>query len=313
MTQSISLKKQVEMYIEHCHRLGHTDGGTKSLLKNFVEFADQKGHVGPLIVTLAMEWATASKTNRRSAWARRLGLLHRFAKYCKAIEPKTEIPPSGIYGSTLHRPTPHIYTLDEIHNLMMATKLMKSTNGLKPIVFKYLIGLLASTGLRISEAIKLTDNDVDLINGVLTINESKARKSRYIPLHPTTTNALNQYVLQRNNCIENRSSNSFFINDKGHSLSIGPTEVDYRWLREKVGLKNNPRLYDFRHTFACNRLLKWYEEEKNINEMIVYLSTYLGHVSTIDTYWYLTATPELLSVVTKRFEKFTHSREGGSL
>ena len=193
---------------------------------------------------------------------------------------------------------------------MMATKLMKSTNGLKPIVFKYLIGLLASTGLRISEAIKLTENDVDLVNGVLTINESKAHKSRYIPLHPTTTDALKKYVFLRNNCLNNKPSNSFFINDNGNSLALGSTEVDYRWLREKVGLKNNPRLYDFRHTFACNRLLKWYEEEKNIDVMIVYLSTYLGHASTIDTYWYLTATPELFSIVTKRFEKFTQRREG---
>ncbi len=312
MTQTISLKKQVEMYIDHCHRLGYTDGNTTGL-KEFIAFVDQKGHVGPLTITLAMEWATASKTNRRSAWARRLGLLHRFAKYCKAIEPKTEIPPSGIYGSTLHRPTPHIYTSDEIHHLMMATKLMQSTNGLKPIVFKYLIGLLASTGLRISEAIKLTDNDVDLINGVLTINESKARKSRYIPLHPTTINALKEYVLLRNTFFNIKPSNFFFINDKGNSLSIISIDRDYRWLREKVGLKNNPRLYDLRHTFACNRLLKWYEEEKNIDEMIVYLSTYLGHGSTIDTYWYLTATPELFSIVTKRFEKFTHCREGGSL
>ena len=232
MTQTISIKKQVEMYVEHCHRLGYVDGGTKSLLKKFVEFADQKGHVGPLTITLAMEWATASKTNRRSAWARRLGLLHRFAKYCKAIEPKTEIPPSGIYGSTLHRPTPHIYTSDEIHNLMMATKLMKSTNGLKPIVFKYLIGLLASTGLRISEAIKLTENDVDLVNGVLTINESKAHKSRYIPLHPTTTDALKKYVFLRNNCLNNKPSNSFFINDNGNSLALGSTEVDYMWIKK---------------------------------------------------------------------------------
>ena len=313
MKQSISMEKQVEMYLKHCNRLGYVDAGVKSLLTKFVEFAEQKGHVGPLTITLAMEWATASKTNRRSAWARRLGLLHRFAKYCKAIEPKTEIPPSNIYGSTLHRPTPYIYTSDEIDNLMTATKLMKSTNGLKPIVFKYLIGLLASTGLRISEAIKLTDNDVDLTNGVLTITESKARKSRYIPLHLTTRDALKKYVLLRNNCIPNKQSNSFFINEKGNSLSLGSIEVDYRWLREKVGLKNNPRLYDFRHTFACNRLLKWYEEEKNIDEMIVYLSTYLGHNSTIDTYWYLTATPELFSIVTKRFEKFTHCREGGSL
>ncbi len=251
MTQIISLKKQVEMYIEHCHRLGYTDGNTAGL-KEFIAFIDQRGHVGPLTITLAMEWATASKKNKRSAWARRLGLLHRFAKYCKAIEPKTEIPPSGIYGSTLHRPTPHIYTSDEIQHLMVATKLMKSTTGLKPIVFKYLIGLLASTGLRISEAIKLTDNDVDLINGVLTVNESKARKSRYIPLHPTTTTALKKYVSLRNNRLKNRANNSFFINDKGNSLSIVSTEVDYRWLREKVGLKNNPRLYDFRHTFACN-------------------------------------------------------------
>ena len=311
MIQSMSLREQVEMYIEHCHRLGYVYAGTKRSLENFVEFAEQKGHVGPLTKTLAMEWATDSKINKRSAWARRLSLLHVFAKYCKAIEQKTEIPLSNIYGSTLHRPMPHIYSSDEIHRLMMATKFMKSKNGLKPIVFKYLIGLLASTGIRISEAIKLTDDDVDLTNGLLQIKESKARKSRCVPLHLSTLKALKKYVSLRNDCINYKQSNAFFINEKGNALAIGPTEVNYRWLREKVGLKNNPRLYDFRHTFACNCLLKWYEEEKNIDEMIVYLSTYLGHSNTVDTYWYLTATPELFAIVTKRFEEFSHI--GGSL
>lgn len=306
MKKFISIKKQVMMYIKHREIMGYVDANTKNSLLDFADYSHKKGQDKFITIEIALEWVVTSKRNKRSAFAIRLGMLHTFAKYCKAIEPKTEIPPRGLHGSTLHRPTPHIYTKNEIYSLMSATKLIDQKKEINIITLKYIIGLIVSTGIRISEAIKLVDKDVDLENGILQINESKAHKSRYLPLHTTTTQALKKYVMLRDNEIKNRSNLSFFINDKGNSISIGKIEVDYKLLRETAGLKNNPRLYDFRHTFACNRLLKWYEEEKNIDAMIIYLATYLGHSSVLNTYWYLTATPELFSIVSKRFEKFSH-------
>jgi integrase len=310
MTASITMKKRVESYMIHRRRLGYVDASIKSSLLNFANFADKKGHTGPITIDLAIEWATASETNTRSAWARRLSLVHRFAKYYKVTEPETEIPPLNLFGSAHRRPTPYIYSQNEINNLLKATSQLEPTDGLRPVTFKYLLGLLISTGLRISEAIKLKNHDVDLIKGILTIRETKAHKSRYVPLHPTTVNALKKYVLIRDKRVIPELNSTFFIIDKGRSLNIVETDRDYRIVREKAGLIKNPRLYDFRHSFACQRLLKWYEEGKNIDAMMVYLSTYLGHARVIDTYWYLTATPELLSVVSKRFEQFSQQIEG---
>ncbi|MHB1948320.1 MAG: tyrosine-type recombinase/integrase [Gammaproteobacteria bacterium] len=310
MTKSLSMKKRVETYMIHRRRLGYVDASVKSSLLKFANFADKKVHAGPITIDLAIEWATASEKNTRSAWARRLGLVHRLAKYYKVIEPETEIPPLNLYGSAYRRPTPYIYSQNEISNLLTATCQLEPIDGLKPITFKYLLGLLSSTGLRISEAIKLKNNDVDLVKGVLTIHETKAHKSRYVPLHATTVNALKKYVSIRNKRMPSVTNPSFFLIDKGKSLNIVQTDKDYRFVRQKAGLTKNQRLYDFRHTFTCHRLLKWYEEGKNIDAMMVYLSTYLGHARVIDTYWYLTATPELLSVVSKRFEQFTNQSEG---
>lgn len=311
MKKYMSIKKQIMMYIKHRERMGYVDANTQNGLLDFSDYSHKKGQDKFIKIEIALEWVITSKRNKRSAFARRLGMLHTFAKYCKAIEPKTEIPPRGLHGSTLHRPTPHIYTKNEINSLMSATKLIDQTKKLDVITLKYMIGLIASTGIRTSEAIKLNENDVDLENGILKINESKAHKSRYLPLHPTAMQALKRYVLLRDGHIKNKLNSSFFINHSGNTISITQIEKDYRLLREKAGLINNPRIYDFRHTFACNRLLKWYEEDKNIDAMILYLATYLGHSSVLHTYWYLTATPELFSIVSKRFEKFSYCRKRG--
>jgi integrase len=298
-----TMKERVELYFKHRHCLGRKAPSVKSGLLKFADYADKKGHAGPLTISLATEWATQFPNNTRASWTRRLWLVRGFAKYCKAIEPKTEIPPANFYGLPIRRPTPYIYSEKETRDLLDATKLLQPTDGLEPITFKYLLGLLASTGLRISEAIRLTVRDVDLDKGILAIRETKMHKSRYVPLHFTTQQALQAYSSLRDKKVFSNPDSKFFLLDGGRPLIIGNTEVKFRWLREKVGLTKNPRLYDFRHTFACKRLLKWYKERKDIDAMIIYLSTYLGHVRPNDTYWYITATPELLAVASKRFEQ----------
>jgi integrase/recombinase XerD len=299
----ITMKQRVALYLKHRQRLGYKNAGTESGLLKFANYADSNGHVGHLTTALATEWATASPRKKRSAWAIRLALVHGLAKYYQVIEPETEIPPLNIYGAYRQRPTPYIYSKKEILDVLEATKQLCPTNGLKPITFKYLLGLLASTGLRISEAIRLTNKDVDLDKGVLKILETKAHKSRYVPLHPTTRDALRTYVLLRDQKIPTSSNPAFFLIDGDRPLKLQQTEIDFRWLRESLGWIKSPRLYDFRHTFACRRLLKWYEEKKDIDAMTIYLSTYLGHARVTETYWYITAVPKLLSLASKRFEQ----------
>jgi integrase/recombinase XerD len=305
MKTPLTMKQRVALYIRHRHRLGYKDTGIESSLLKFANYADTKEHIGHLTMALATEWATALHANKRSTCARRLALVHGFAKYYQVIEPETEIPPLNIYGSLRRRPTPYIYSEKEILDLLEATKQLQPTHGLKPITFKYLLGLLASTGLRISEAIHLTNKDVDLNNGILAIRETKAHNSRYVPLHPTTRDALRTYASLRDQKVPVLSNPAFFLVDSGRSLTLQQAQRNFQWLREILGWVKRPRLYDFRHTFACRRLLKWYEEKKDIDAMTIYLSTYLGHARVTETYWYITATPKLLSVVARRFEQST--------
>ena len=310
MKNFTSMTQRVELYLMHRKRSGYTRGGRDTGLLAFAKYIDKKGYKGPLTNELSIEWATASKKKTRSAFGSRLEALRGFAQYYKIIDPKTEIPPLNFYGSTHLRSQPYIYSEKEIYNLIEAAEKFSPINSLKPVTFKYLLGLLLSTGLRISEAIHLTGQDVNLDNKTLTIKETKCHKSRYVPVHKSTQNALNRYILIRDQRVSLPLDATFFINDNGRALQIKRLEEYFRRLCEITGLGKKPRLYDARHTFVCERLLKWYQEGKNVNEMMIYLSTYLGHAKITDTYWYITAVPELMSIVANKFEKFATSVSG---
>lgn len=312
MEKELTMKERVEMYIEHQHRLGYIASGTSEQLFSFARFVDKQEYRGPLTVDLATKWVLTAKKKTPATWARRLLMVHGFAKYYKLIEPETEIPPTNLYGAIPHRRLAYIYSGKEISDLLKGTKMLTPIDGLKPMTFKYLLGLLAATGLRVSEAIRLKPSDVDFERGILSIHETKFHKSRLVPLHPTVTKALMDYVELRNKKMASPFCPTFFMFDKGRSLHLQQVEKDFRWLREQLGFTQNQRLYDFRHTFICRRLLQWYREGKNINQLMVYLSTYVGHAHVTDTYWYITATPELLAIASKRFEQFSQLIEGES-
>lgn len=311
MKNLTNMTQRVELYLMHRKRCGYTRvSAVDTRLLTFAKYIDTKGYKGPLTNELAIEWATASKKKTHSVFARRLEALRGFARYYKIIDTKTEIPPLNFYGPTHLRAQPYIYSEKEIYNLIEAAKKFSPNNSLKPITFKYLLGILLSTGLRISEAIHLTRQDVDLHHNILTIKETKCHKSRYVPVHKSTQNALKRYILIRDRRVSLPLDATFFINDNGRALQIKPLDRYFRQLCEITGLGKKPRLYDVRHTFVCQRLLKWYQEGKNVNEMMIYLSTYLGHSKITDTYWYITAVPELMSIVANKFEKFATSVSG---
>jgi integrase len=232
-------------------------------------------------------------------------VIRTFAKFHQTIEPETEIPPPGIFGPAHRRKTPYIYSDQEIQDLLMATQQLKPINGLKPLTFKYLIGLLVTTGLRISEALHLACGDIDFNQGLLIIRETKFHKSRYVPLHTTTLQALQEYILLRDQYEPFQFNSSFFLIDDGKPLKLRQAQEGFKYLRQLLGWSQKPRLYDLRHTFVCRRLLVWYQERKNIDQLMPFLSTYLGHVQVTDTYWYITGIPELMAIVTRRFEQFT--------
>ncbi len=171
--------------------------------------------------------------------------------------------------------------------------------------------LLVSTGLRLSEACRLTTDDVDLVNGILTIRKTKFRKSRLVPLHPTTTQALARYANRRDACRAAPRSEYFFRTEHSPRLGRDAVEKTFGRIRQRLGWTGHgrtrqPRIHDLRHTFVTRRLLRWYQNGADVDHKILALATYLGHAKVTDTYWYCTAVPELLASTAQRFERFTH-------
>lgn len=233
--------------------------------------------------------------------------MRRFAEYRFLFDPVTEIPPKDLLGPSKQRLSPHIYSDEEIAALLQAASQLTPTDGLHPRTYVTLFGLLVSTGLRISEALNLSRKDADLNIGVLTIKETKFRKSRLVPVHASTLHVLRHYSKLRDSYHPGTRSKTFFLSEKGTPLNYRGVLYVFLKLRRKLGWQEadkKPRIHDFRHTFAVRRLLKWYKERANLDQKILALSTYLGHVQVTDTYWYLSAVPELLAIVSDKFENF---------
>jgi integrase len=313
-----SMAERVAAYLGARRALGFALQIEGQQLERFACFADAQGHHGPLTLDLALAWANAPKNPSAIGPARRLELLRPFARYCALFEPETAVPPSHLLGPAHRRVAPHIYSAQEVADLLDAAGQLGPPDGLRPITVRCLLGLLAATGLRVSEALHLTCAEVDLIEGVLTIRETKFRKSRYVPLHPTTQAALADYVESRRHRVAWPQDPAFFLFDEGRGVRYGQIHYAFACLRERLGWDRRPaggplpRLYDLRHTFACRRLLAWYAEGVDVHWAIPHLATYLGHRKVSDTYWYLTGIPELMAVAAERFERLaaTGTEEG---
>ncbi len=313
MSRRPTLKTLVEDYLAFRRRLGYAMRGIDHLLRDFARYAVESGHRGPITIALAVRWAKLPKDTDPSWWARRLSVVRSFARHRRLFDPRTEIPAVDLLGPYLRRRAPHIYSAAEMAALLRAAAALPPTGSLRPRTYLTLLGLLASTGLRISEALRLKRGDVDLVAGVLTIAKTKFHKSRFVPLHPSATKALRRYAAQRDRHYPQPPSSTFFVNQLGTALGGSGVYKTFGILRQQLGWKKGasgrrPRLHDLRHTMAVRRLLGWYEEGVDIHGKIATLSTYLGHVEVTDTYWYLTAVPELLAVAAGRFESFAAGR-----
>jgi integrase len=313
MKRTPSMVSLVKDYL-HCRRtLGVELSREGSLLLNFALFADRRGHAGPLTQQLAESWACASRSSQINR-ARRLAIVRRFAQYRRQFDSDTQIPPSSLLGRTTRRLTPHIYSAEEIKGLLAATRELPSRNGLRSATYESFFGLIAATGLRLSEAIHLKRCDVDLVNGILTVRRSKYAKIRMVPLHPSTTQALRCYVRIRDQKIVAPTNDFFFLSARGAILDSRTVEYTFGRLRKRLGWVGRgsysfPRILDLRHSFICRRLASWYKEGKNVDNAILALATYVGHTEITATYWYITGVPDLMSLAAQRFQRFA---AGGS-
>jgi integrase/recombinase XerD len=302
-----SLQNAIEDYIALRRSLGFKLNDMAADLTKFASFLEQKA--APYITTaLALEWAMQSTDHLPSHWARRLGFVRVFARHWSATDPRTEIPPAGLLPFRAQRACPYLYTEQEIQRLLAAAKSLSPASGLRPWTYHCLFGLLAVSGLRISEAIKLERQDVDFYQGVLTIRQTKFNKNRLIPLHTSTRDVLSEYAEHRDRLVPNPSSSCFLLNDCGRCLERSAVRRTFYDLSRQIGLRGptdhtGPRIHDFRHRFALNTLIQWYRAGEDIERRLPVLSTFLGHAHVADTYWYLSIHPELMGLATERLEQ----------
>ncbi|MDO9163713.1 MAG: tyrosine-type recombinase/integrase [Methylococcaceae bacterium] len=321
MNTRITLQTHATNYLNERRQLGFGLRTPGYSILSFARYVDALNSQAPLTVELMADWARQDQgnTGKPSTWARRLKNLRSFCRYLQQFEPRTEVPDDSIFGRIGQRLTPHIYSEQEIIDLLAAAhKLDSYIPGLRAATYETLFGLIASTGLRVSEALHLLDLDVDLKSGLLNIRKTKFAKSRYVPLHPSTLEALRQYQLLRNRYIQVSDESRFFVGARGRRLGqpLSLKQVDrvFISLRSQLGwinrgAHNGPRIHDLRHTFIVRRVLLWQAQGLDVDQQMLALSTYVGHAMVTNTYWYLTGIPELMAGAADKFDAFAHIPE----
>ena len=292
-------------YLTMRRKLGFKLGREGQLLGDFVAYLDEQ-RATTVTTELAMAWAQRPKGAHRSWWGARLSAVRVFAKYLQTIDPATEVPPADILPARSQRATPYLYSSSDIDALMVAARGLTSEH--RAVTYAMLIGLLAVTGMRVGEAIRLDLDDIDWSEGSLTIRQSKFGKSREVVLHPTTVEALRAYVRHRQQLRPRPRTPGFFVSMAGTRLIYNNVHFTFHELVGQAGIgprssRCRPRPHDLRHTFAVNTLLTWYRDGLDVPGRMHLLSTYLGHLDPSETYWYLSASPELLGLAGQRLER----------
>jgi integrase/recombinase XerD len=287
------LTDDVVRYLSLRRSLGFKLREVERHLRAWADFATERGDRVVRTAT-AMEWAAAaSSPHDRHVWLRD---VVRFARFVRAEDPAHEVPPLTHFRGAYVRPLPYIYTSEEIARILAATERLRPTYPLRRRMYATLFGLIAATGLRISEALNLRIDHVRP-DGVLLVEETKFRKSRLVPLHPTTQEALDRYLDRRRRVAAD--SGHLFLSAKGRQLPYAAADFAFRRLLEMAGIApgrvRRPRIHDLRHRFATRALENCGAERRAVSRHFVALSTYLGHVDIKGTYWYLEATPNLMT------------------
>jgi integrase/recombinase XerD len=289
----------------------------EKLLRGFIAFWHDQGCLWPIRAALVLDWI-ALGADRQHPYRdqERFYTVRAFLRQVRIFEPSTEIP-ENIFRPMRRRRAPHLYSDRDIVRLMDAAWQLRLFDNFRPLTIHTLIGLLASTGLRIGEALALKVEDVKLSSGPphLLIYESKFGKSRNVVLHPSTAEQLRKYLIARSKALRGYQVQAFFTNRRGKYLRYHSQRMMFLRLLKRAGIcgapgQRGPSLHSFRHTFAVKRLTLWYRQRRNVQELLPHLAVYLGHLGPENTYWYLSNTPELLQAAGELFE--FQPAEGGS-
>ncbi|MEI8702936.1 tyrosine-type recombinase/integrase [Mesorhizobium sp. ISC15] len=290
------LRTALERYVGMRQGLGYKYHGPARRLSDFVTFMEARG-AETVTTALAMKWVTL--IGRQPSWSIRLTDVRCFAQHLAHFDPMTEVPPRDAV-SPARRAKPYIYNDAEITALLAAALSLPPANALRRWTYHCLFGLIAVAGLRHSEALDLRRDDVDLDQGILTIRETKFGKSRLVPLHATTVAVLSDYAARRDAHLVAPRSPYFFVAEQGGRLLHQYVHRVFWQLSRQIGLRqrgqrNGPRIHDLRHRFAVQALTNWYRAGEDVERELPVLSTFLGHANVRDTYWYLSAAPELMT------------------
>lgn len=300
-----SMIQRVRGYLAQRRGLGFRLRSEGYLLLNFARYADRHEGHGPLANKLAITWARLPKGTDRHCWARRLEAVRRLANYLVVADPRTELPPRHLFGPSKQPYQPFLYTAKQIAQLLTAAGQLPGK--LRPCTYQVLIGLLACTGLRVSEALRLKVPEVDLRQGLILVRQGKFGQTRWVPLHPSALRPLRLYHQQRQQRFP--LAEHFFASESGAALRYNSVHAVFSHLRRTLVCEGRPpRLHDLRHTHACRVLQRWQASRQGADGRVLILSRYLGHRHVRDTYWYLHAVPDLMAGAGKRFEPDDHEK-----
>jgi site-specific recombinase XerD len=303
-----SLRDATDEYLTIRRQLGFKLVSAGYQLQNFVKFMESQG-AEYITTNLSLQWAAQPADVMPRYLAQRLDAVRQFARYRAVTDPRTDIPGADLLSRHAQKVKPYHYTDREIIQLMQAAVSLPPREGLNKYSLKYIIGLLAATGMRIGEILNLTDQDIDYEQSLIVVRESKFGKMRLVPVHHSTISALKQYVKHRRALLELKTFPRFFVSKTGNALPASTVRQKFKSLCCQIGIRkttdsHGPRLHDFRHRFATETLLQWYRSGTDTEQRLPALTTFLGHSRLENTYWYFSFSPELMGHVVKRLENY---------
>jgi integrase/recombinase XerD len=303
----MSIAPQLDRYLSVRRSLGYNLRTDERILRRFVRFADQEG-ASHIDTALFLRWDAGLPAVGTSTRSARFGKVRLFVQWLSGIDPAHEVPPRGLLPDRSGRQRPYIYSEAEIASIIAAAKALPSIYGLRALTCSTLFGLIAVTGLRISEALALDDDDLDARDGVLRVRRGKLGRERLLPLDPTVVAQLAGYAAERDRLL-GRAAPAFFVTEKGTRLTDCCARYNFAHVCQRIGLRadqqycrhgRGPRIHDLRHTLAVRTMIDWYRAGKDPAREMIRLTTYLGHTDPSNTFWYLEAVPELLDLAMAR-------------
>ena len=299
-----AVRRAADEYLQMRRALGYKLETQGWLLRRFVDYLEETG-AETITIEHAVAWATQPANADAAYWSNRLSAVRQFARYLQTIDPACEVPPARLLPYRPQRAIPYLYKPEEITTLMHAAGGL--SRPLQAATYQTLIGLLAVSGLRVGEAIRLNRSDVNAGDRLVRVINTKFGKSREVALQDSAIDALGAYGRLRDRLCPQPRCEAFFVSTAGTRLHAANINRTFSQLVHTVGLRPRsrrcrPRVHDLRHGLAVNTLLDWYRDDCDVQARLPRLSTYMGHTEPSSTFWYLTATPELLALAAERLD-----------